>query len=183
MNRLQQRYQDEIKLKLKKEFNIVNEMEIPKLKKIVVNMGIGDISKDKQSKAKVEDYLTQICGQKVQARPAKKSIAEFSIREGDTIGYRATLRGSRAYDFIDKLCSVILPRVRDFQGISSKSFDESGNYNFGLREQIIFPEIVYDKIDKIRGLQITINTSAKTKQEAYRLLQEMGMPFEKEEKK
>ena len=180
MNRLQQKYQDEIRAKLKQEFNIANEMDIPKLEKITINMGVGDISKDKVSKAKVHDYLTALSGQKVQGRPAKKSIAEFSIREGDTIGFRSTIRGKRAYEFFDKLVSVVLPRVRDFQGVSASSFDSSGNYNFGIKEQTIFPEVDYDKIDKIRGLQITINTTAKNKDQAYRLLQEMGMPFEKE---
>ena len=183
MNRLQKLYQDKIKQQLQKELKITNPMAVPKLEKIVVNMGTGDLSKDKIGLKKVLAYISMITGQKPQIRSAKKSIAEFSIRDGDTIGVRVTLRGSRAYDFLDRLISIVLPRVRDFQGVSLKSFDGHGNYNLGIKEQIIFPEIDYDTIDRVRGLQITINTTAKDNAGGLALLKSFNMPFEKNKNK
>jgi large subunit ribosomal protein L5 len=180
MNRLQTLYRDKIRAKLKKDLQLENEMQVPQVTKIVINMGIGDTIKDKQAQAKVFSYMEQICGQKPQAKPAKKSIAEFSIRQGDTVGVCATLRGQRKYEFLDKLISVVLPRVRDFQGVNKNSFDARGNYTLGVKEQIIFPEVNYDKIDKIRSLQVTICTTATSPKEAQMLLKEMGMPFAKE---
>ena len=183
MNRLQEKYQKEILPQLKKELEIANNMAVPKLAKIVINMGMGDASKDKQIQDKIMAYMTQIAGQRPQFRKAKKSIADFGVREGDAVGIKTTLRGERMYEFYDKLCSIVLPRLRDFQGVSLKAFDRQGNYNLGLSEQIVFPEVVYDTIDRVRGLQITITTTAKNRDEAYLLLRYLGMPFEKEEEK
>jgi large subunit ribosomal protein L5 len=181
MNRLQKQYQDNILPALKKELNLDNDLAAPRLEKIVINMGIGDISKDKTNRTKIINYFTQIAGQKPALCPAKKAIAEFGIRQGDAIGIRATLRGDRMYQFLDKLISIVLPRVRDFQGIKPSAFDNQGNYNLGLTEQIIFPEVKYDTIDRVRGLQITIKIKNANQQSAYSMLKQMGMPFEKEE--
>ncbi len=182
MNRLQEHYQKQVLPQLKKELNIDNDFAVPRLEKIVVNMGIGDVSKDKQARDKIFDYIGKLTGQKPQIRSAKKAIANFGIRIGDPVGVRVTLRGERAYAFLDRLNSIVLPRVRDFQGIKLSAFDEAGNYNLGLAEQIIFPEVEYDTIDRVRGLQITITTTAKNKEESYVLLKALGMPFEKQEK-
>jgi large subunit ribosomal protein L5 len=181
MNRLYTLYQDTIIKELTKEFGYTNKMAVPKITKVIVNMGIGDVARDKTQRDKVQKYLTQMTGQVPMFCPAKRSIAEFSIRQGDPIGIRSTLRGDRMYDFLDKLIHVVLPRVRDFQGISRTGFDGHGNYNLGLKEQIIFPEVNYDTIDRVRGLQVTICTTAKTNKETFQLLSHFGMPFEKEE--
>jgi len=182
MNRLQQLYQEKIAPELKKELGLKNVMAVPRLKKIVVNMGTGDASKDKAVLDKIVGYIGKISGQKPQTRQAAKSIAEFGVRKNDPIGVRVTLRGVRMYEFFDKLVSIVLPRVRDFQGVKATAFDQQGNYNLGLSEQIIFSEVDYDTIDRVRGLQITVNTTAKDKESAYLLLKYLGMPFEKEEK-
>ncbi len=180
MNRLKKFYQDKVLKDLKKDLGFANDFSVPRLTKIIVNMGIGDVAKDKQAREKIMKYMAKITGQKPQICKAKKSVAEFSIREGEPIGVKTTLRGDRAYAFLDKLISIVLPRVRDFQGVKRSSFDRNGNYNFGLVEQVIFPEINYDDLDKTRGLQITINTTASQPKEAFMLLQKLGMPFEKE---
>src|SRR5437773_11359432 len=177
MARLKKRYQKDIAPAIAKEFGIKNPMAIPRLDKIVVNMGMGEaIANAKVLDTAVEE-LKSIVGQKPVITKAKKSIASFKLRQGMPIGVMVTLRGERMYEFVDRLISVALPRVRDFQGLSPNSFDGRGNYNIGLREQLIFPEIDYDRIDKLRGLQVTIATTARSDEEARRLLQLMGMPF------
>lgn len=179
MNRLKERYKNEIVKSLMKKFNYRNVMEVPKIEKIVINMGVGDaVSNPKALDSAVEE-LTLITGQKPLITRAKKSIAGFRLRAGMPIGAKVTLRGERMYDFLDKLISVALPRVRDFRGVSSKSFDGRGNYTLGIKEQLIFPEIDYDKINKVRGMDIVIVTTAKTDEEARELLAELGMPFQK----
>lgn len=175
--RLLERYRKEIAPTLTKEFNYTNAMQVPHLNKVVVNIGIGEaLSNAKALDAAVKD-LTTITGQKPIVRKAKKSIATFKLREGSAIGVKVTLRGDRMYWFLDRLMNAALPRVRDFRGVPSDAFDGRGNYTLGLREQLIFPEIEYDAIDKLRGMEITIVTSARNDQEARRLLQLMGMPF------
>lgn len=160
-----------------KEFSYANAMELPQVKKVVVNIGLGEaLSNAKALDAAVKD-LTTITGQKPLVRKAKKSIATFKLREGNAIGVKVTLRGERMYWFLDRLMNTALPRVRDFRGVPRDAFDGRGNYTLGLREQLIFPEIDYDAIDKLRGMEITIVTSAKNDEEARRLLQLMGMPF------
>lgn len=177
MPRLKEKYLKEIRPVLKERFNYNNVMEIPKLEKVVVNMGLGEaIQNPKALDAAVTD-LTAITGQKPVVTRAKKSIAAFKLRTGMPIGVKVTLRGDRMYEFVDKLISVSLPRVRDFKGVSPKAFDGRGNYTLGLREQLIFPEIEYDKIDKLRGLEVGFVTSAQTDEESRELLRLMGMPF------
>ena len=177
MSQLKTYYHDSVVPKLKEKFNYENPMEIPKITKIVVNMGLGEaIHNIKIIEAAVEE-LKQIAGQQPVVTRAKKSIAAFKLREGMPIGCMVTLRKKRMYDFLNKLINVALPRVRDFRGISGKAFDGSGNYSLGIKEQLIFPEIDYDKIDKIKGLNISIVTSAKTNEEGKELLKLMGMPF------
>ncbi len=179
MNRLQVKYNDEIKNSLAEKFQYKSVMEIPKIEKIVLNMGVGDaVSNSKLLDAAVED-LAVITGQKPILTKAKKSIATFKLREGMPIGCKVTLRGEKMYDFLDKLISVSLPRVRDFRGISAKSFDGRGNYTLGVKEQLIFPEINYDKVVKLRGMDIVIVTTAKTDEESRELLGALGMPFKK----
>lgn len=179
MNRLQEKYQQSINGILQKEFNFKNIMAVPRLVKIVVNVGIGEISREKQSLDKAKAVMAALTGQQPSLRSAKKAIAEFKTRQGDIIGLTTVLRGKRMYQFFDKLISLVLPRVRDFNGVKRDAFDDRGNYTLGLREQIIFPEVDYDKIDKVRGLEITIVTTAKDKQKALRLLELFGMPFMK----
>jgi large subunit ribosomal protein L5 len=175
--RLLERYRKEITPALIKEFNYTNPMQVPHVNKVVVNIGLGEaLSNAKALDAAVKD-LTTITGQKPIVRKAKKSIATFKLREGNAIGVKVTLRGERMYWFLDRLMSAALPRVRDFRGVPRDAFDGRGNYTLGLREQLIFPEIDYDAIDKLRGMEITIVTSAKNDEEARRLLQLMGMPF------
>lgn len=182
MNRLQEKYQQSIINTLQKEFNIKNKLAIPKLVKIVVNVGIGEITREKPSLEKAKTVLAIMTGQKPAPKLAKKAIAEFKTRQGDVVGLAVILRGNRMYQFLDKLVSLVLPRVRDFNGVKRHAFDGRGNYTLGLTEQIIFPEVDYDKIDKVRGLEITIVTTAKDNQQALRLLELMGMPFRKEQR-
>jgi large subunit ribosomal protein L5 len=174
------KYTDEVRPALVKEFNYTNEMQVPKVEKIVVNVGVGRESADNP---KVLDFavgdITTITGQKPVITKAKKSIANFKLREDRPIGVRVTLRGPRMYDFLDRLINLALPRVRDFRGVPADAFDGRGNYTLGLREQLIFPEIEYDKIDKVRGLEVTIVTTAKTDDEGRALLRLFGMPFVK----
>lgn len=175
--RLLERFRKEITPTLTKEFNYLNPMQVPHVNKVVVNIGIGEaLANAKALDAAVKD-LTTITGQKPLVRKAKKSIATFKLREGQAIGVKVTLRGERMYYFLDRLMTAALPRVRDFRGVPRDAFDGRGNYTLGLREQLIFPEIDYDAIDKLRGMEITIVTSAKNDEEARRLLQLMGMPF------
>ena len=179
MNRLKAKYNEEIIPSLKEKFNYSNVMEIPKLDKIVINMGVGDATTNsKLLEAAVED-LKIITGQQPVITKSKKAIAGFKLREGQGIGCKVTLRGENMYNFLDKLISITLPRVRDFRGISNKSFDGRGNYTLGLTEQLIFSEIEYDKVVKVRGMDIVFVTTAKTNEEALALLQGFGMPFKK----
>ena len=179
MNRLKEKYKNEIVPNLIKKHNYNTIMEVPKLEKIVVNMGVGDATgNSKLLEAAVKD-LSLITGQKPVVTKAKKSIAGFKVREGQAIGCKVTLRGENMYNFLDKLISITLPRVRDFRGISPKSFDGRGNYTLGLNEQLIFSEIVYDDVVKVRGMDIVFVTTAKTNEEAYDLLKGFGMPFKK----
>src|SRR3954452_13543044 len=175
--RLKTRYLEEIRPTLVNELKYANVMQAPKLEKIVVNIGIGEaISNAKALDAATAD-LQSITGQKPITKKAKKSIAQFRLREGMTVGIMVTLRGDRMYEFLDRLVNAALPRLRDFQGVPTRSFDGRGNYSMGLREQLVFPEIDYDKIDKLRGLEITMVTSARTDQESRRLLELLGVPF------
>ena len=175
-----QRYQDEIVPTLMQSLGLDNVMEVPRLQKVVVNIGVGEaLDNAKALDAAVAD-LTKVAGQKPIVTKARKSIANFKLREGRVIGVKVTMRGERMWSFLDRLINVALPRVRDFRGISPNSFDGRGNYTVGLREQLVFPEIEYDKIDKIRGLEITIVTSAKTDEAGKQLLNMLGMPFRKE---
>jgi large subunit ribosomal protein L5 len=174
---LKERYRQEIISQMIKKYNYKNVMQVPGLTKVVVNMGVGEaIQNAKSLEAAVSD-MTTITGQRPVVTKARKSIAAFKLREGMKIGCKVTLRGNRMYDFVDKLVNVVLPRVRDFRGISPRAFDGRGNYTLGLREQVIFPEIEYDKIDKVRGMDITVVTTAKTDEEARDLLRLVGMPF------
>jgi large subunit ribosomal protein L5 len=180
MNIMKERYQKEISPALMKQLGLTNVMEIPRVKKVVVNIGLGEaLDNPKALDAAVVD-LTAIAGQKPVITKARKSIANFKLREGRAIGTAVTLRGERMWSFLDRLMNIVLPRVRDFRGVSTESFDGRGNYTLGLREQIIFPEIEYDKVDKVRGLEITIVTSAQTDDQALALLQLLGMPFRKD---
>ncbi|MDD4387973.1 MAG: 50S ribosomal protein L5 [Bacilli bacterium] len=179
MNRVRKEYNDKVKPALMKKFSYKSIMEVPKIEKIIVNMGVGDaIHNSKLLDAAVED-LTQITGQKPIITKAKKSIAAFKLRAGVAIGCKVTLRGERMYDFYDKLISAALPRVRDFRGLSKNSFDGRGNYTIGIREQLIFPEINYDKVVKVRGMDVVIVTTTKTDEEGRELLSLLGMPFRK----
>ena len=175
--RLKTRYVEEVRPALVNELNYANIMQAPRLEKIVVNIGIGEsISNNKALDAATGD-LQAITGQKPISKKAKKSIAQFRLREGMTVGIMVTLRGDRMYEFLDRLVNAALPRLRDFQGVPTRSFDGRGNYSMGLREQLVFPEIDYDKIDKLRGLEITMVTSARTDQEGRKLLEMLGVPF------
>ena len=177
-NQTAKRYKEEIVPALQKEFEYKNVNEVPKLVKIVLNMGLGDVKDNSKSFNIAVDELTLIAGQKPVATKAKKAIAAFKIREGVNIGCKVTLRSGKMYDFAYKLFNVSLPRVRDFRGVSNNSFDGRGNYSMGIKEQLIFPEIEYDKIDKIRGMDIIFVTTAKTDEEAKELLSLLGMPFQ-----
>ncbi len=175
---LRQRYEEEVRPALVKEFDYQNPMEVPRVTKITVNIGLGEaLTNSKAVEAAVAD-LTTITGQKPVVTKAKRSIAQFKIREGNTIGCKVTLRGQRMWDFLERLTRLALPRIRDFRGVPSKSFDGRGNYSLGLREQLAFPEIDYDKVDRLRGLEMTVVTTAKTDEEGQRLLALLGMPFE-----
>lgn len=179
MGTLKDVYTNECVPALKEEFGYTNAMEIPKIEKIVLNMGLGEAVQNPKIVEGAAEELSRIAGQKAVVTKAKKSIATFKLREGMPIGCRVTLRGDKMFDFLSKLVNIALPRVRDFRGLSTKTFDGRGNFSMGVKEQIIFPEIDYDKIDKIKGLNITIVTSAKTDKEAFFLLNRMGMPFKK----
>ncbi len=179
MNRLQEKYNNEIKASLMKKFGYSSVMEAPKLVKIVINLGVGDAISEPKHLDEAVSELTAIAGQKPVVTKAKKSIANFKLREGMAIGCKVDLRGEKMYDFLDKLVNISLPRVRDFRGVSTTAFDGRGNYTLGVKEQIIFPEIQYDKVNKVRGMDIVIVTTAKTDEEARALLQELGMPFAK----
>ena len=179
MNRLVEKYKKEVVPSLIEKHNYKTVMLVPKIEKIVVNMGVGDaVANSKMLEAAVSD-LEKITGLKAVETKAKKSIASFKIREGHKIGCKVTLRGEKMYDFLDKLISISLPRVRDFRGLSPKSFDGRGNYTIGIKEQLIFPEINFDEVEKVRGMDIVIVTTAKTNEEAYDLLKELGVPFRK----
>jgi large subunit ribosomal protein L5 len=179
-NWLKERYTQEIAPDLAKSLNLDNVMQVPRIQKVVVNIGLGEaLDNPKSLEAAVED-LTKITGQRPVVTKARKSIANFKLREGRAIGVKVTLRGERMWNFLDRLMNIALPRTRDFRGISPNSFDGRGNYTLGLREQLVFPEIDYDMIDKIRGMEITIVTSAETDDAARQLLTQLGMPFKKE---
>ena len=179
MNRLEEKYKTEVVPSLKEKHNYSSVMMVPRIEKIVVNMGVGDaVQNSKMLDAAISD-LEKITGLKPVATKAKKSIAGFKVREGNKIGCKVTSRGERMYTFLDKLISIALPNVRDFRGVSSKSFDGRGNYTLGIKEQLIFPEINFDEVVKVRGMDIVIVTTARTNEEAYDLLKELGVPFRK----
>jgi large subunit ribosomal protein L5 len=175
--RLKEQYEREIRPRLKEELGLRSIMQVPKIEKITLNMGVGEAKTDaKQLDAAIEE-LTTIAGQRAQVRRARKSVAQFKIREGMPIGAKVTLRGARMYEFLDRLISIALPRIRDFRGLNPRSFDGRGNYSLGVREQLIFPEINYDDIQQVRGLDVTITTTAETDDHARALLTAIGMPF------
>lgn len=175
--RLKERYQREIVPSLTKEFNFSNPMQVPRVEKVVINIGMGEALQNAKSMDAALADLTAIAGQKPVVTRARKSIANFKLREGQPIGAMVTLRGERMYEFLDRLISIALPRIRDFRGVSRRSFDGRGNYSIGLREQIVFPEVDYDRVDKLRGLEVAIVTTARNDNEGYALLKNMGMPF------
>jgi large subunit ribosomal protein L5 len=175
--RLKTLFEQDLRGRLKDELALSSVMEVPRLEKITLNMGVGEAKTDAKQLDSAIEELTIIAGQRAQVRRARKSIAQFKIREGMPIGARVTLRGARMYEFLDRLVSIALPRIRDFRGLSPRSFDGRGNYSLGIREQIIFPEINYDDIQQVRGLDVAITTSAKTDDEALALLRGLGMPF------
>ena len=177
MARLKEKYTEEIKSSLKEKLGLNNVMEVPKIKKITLNMGVGEAAQDKKTIEKAVADLERLSGQKAIVTRARKSVASFKIREGMPIGVKVTLRRERMYEFLDRLISVALPRVRDFRGLNRKSFDGNGNYSLGVKEQIIFPEIDFDKVDKIRGLDISITTTAKNDEEGLALLKEFNFPI------
>ncbi|GAA0360490.1 50S ribosomal protein L5 [Alkalibacterium iburiense] len=179
MTRLKEKYNNDVRPSLVEKFDYKSVMEAPKVEKIVVNMGVGDAVSNTKNLDKAVEELTLISGQKPVVTKAKKSIAGFRLREGMPIGTKVTLRGDRMYDFLDKLVSVSLPRVRDFRGVSKNAFDGRGNYTLGVKEQLIFPELDYDDVDKVRGMDIVIVTSAQTDEEARELLGQLGMPFQR----
>ncbi|MBQ7288034.1 MAG: 50S ribosomal protein L5 [Candidatus Gastranaerophilales bacterium] len=174
---LKDRYKNEVRAKLKEEFAYKNEMQIPKMAKIVLNMGVGEASHNSKLAETIVNQLTKIAGQKALSTKAKKSIASYKLREGMPVGAMVTLRGERMYDFFQKLVCVVLPRIRDFRGVSPKSFDGRGNYTFCLKEQSLFPEIHYDEVDIVKGMNVSIITTATTDDEARALLKYLGMPF------
>lgn len=179
VNRLQVKYENEVRQALNEKYNYTSVMQIPAVSKIVINIGVGDATQDSKRLEEAVSELAQITGQKPVITKAKKSIATFKVREGQEIGCKVTLRGLRMWDFLDKLVSIALPRVRDFRGVSKNAFDGRGNYTLGIKEQLIFPEIEYDKVAKVRGMDIVIVTTAKNDREAYTLLELLGMPFHK----
>ena len=175
--RLKERYRSEIVPAMREQFGYTNVMQVPRVTKVTLNMGVGAGTQDAKQMEEAANQLGQITGQKAQVRRARKSVANFKLRAGMPVGLRVTLRGDLMYEMLDRLISIALPRIRDFQGISAKGFDGRGNYNLGVKEQIIFPEIDYDKIDRLRGMDIAITTTAKTDDEGRALLKLMGMPF------
>jgi large subunit ribosomal protein L5 len=178
--RLKTKYSDEIRPALIERFGYSTPMQAPKIEKITVNMGVGDAKTDSRLLQEATTQLARISGQQPSIRRARKSIANFKLREGMAVGVSVTLRGERAYEFLDRLLSIAIPRIRDFRGLSPRSFDGRGNYNMGVKEQIIFPEIDYDKVDQVRGLDIAITTSAQTDEESFALLEAVGMPFSRD---
>jgi large subunit ribosomal protein L5 len=178
--RLKVRYLEEIRPALMQRFGYSSIMQVPRIEKITLNMGVGDAKQDSKMLEAAQEQLATIAGQKPSVRRARKSIANFKLREGMPVGLAVTLRDARAYEFLDRLMSVAIPRIRDFRGLKANAFDGRGNYSLGIREQIIFPEIDYDAVDQVRGLDVTITTSAKTDVEAFALLEAFGMPFTKE---
>jgi large subunit ribosomal protein L5 len=181
MPRLRDHYRNVVVSKLKEKFGYTSVMQVPHIEKITINMGVGEAAADKKILQNAINDLEKITGQKVQATLSRKSIAGFKIRENWPIGCKVTLRREKMYEFLDRLITIALPRVRDFRGISARSFDGRGNYSLGLKEQIVFPEIEYDKIDALRGMDITITTSARTNKEAFALLQAFNFPFREKE--
>src|SRR5689334_7504405 len=181
MARLKTDYNDRIRPELQQRFGYSSVMQVPKIEKIVLNMGVGEAKQDSKMLDNAAEQLGTIAGQKPNVRRARKSIAAFKLRDGMPVGLSVTLRQERAYEFLDRLLSVAIPRIRDFRGLKTTSFDGRGNYTIGVREQIIFPEIDYDAVDQVRGLDVTITTSAKTDEEALALLDAFGMPFTREE--
>ena len=180
MNRMKERYDTEVVPALMKALNLTNIMEVPRISKVVVNIGLGEAMDNPKALEAASSDVTAITGQKPVITKARKSIANFKLREGRAIGVAVTLRGERMWSFLDRLMNIVLPRVRDFRGVSAKAFDGRGNYTLGLREQIIFPEIEYDKVDRVRGMEITIVTTARTDDHAATLLKLLGMPFRKD---
>ena len=178
--RLKTRYQEEIRPQLVERFGYTTPMQAPRILKVTVNMGVGDAKQDSKMLESATEQLATITGQKPNVRRARKSIAQFKVRDGMPVGVAVTLRGERSYEFLDRLMSIAIPRIRDFRGLSPRSFDGRGNYSLGVREQIIFPEVDYDEIDQVRGLDITITTTAQSDDEAFALLEALGMPFSKE---
>jgi large subunit ribosomal protein L5 len=179
MARLRKHYDEVVRKKLAEKFGYGNPMAIPRLTKIVINMGVGEASQDKKKIEGAVDNLAAIAGQKPVITKSRKAIANFKLRENQMVGCSVTLRKARMYEFLDRLINIAMPRIRDFRGVSAKSFDGAGNYNMGLKEQIVFPEINYDKVDKVRGMNITICTTARTDDEARALLEGFDMPFQK----
>ncbi|MCF7802531.1 MAG: 50S ribosomal protein L5 [Candidatus Marinimicrobia bacterium] len=177
--RMRQKYVDDVVTVLMDKFKYVNPLQVPKLQKISINIGLGNAKEDPNALKNAQAELETITGQKPVVTKARNSISNFKIREGDPVGVKVTLRGKRMWEFLDRLTSMALPRVRDFNGVSDRAFDGRGNYTLGVKEQIIFPEIDYDKIDKVRGMDINITTSAETDEEALELLKHLGMPFRK----
>ncbi|MCL4240577.1 MAG: 50S ribosomal protein L5 [Dehalococcoidia bacterium] len=177
--RMKERYQSDVAPALREQYSYGNVMEIPRITKINVNIGLGEALTDANALDKAADEVAAITGQKAMITRAKRSIANFRLREGNPIGVMTTLRGDRMYEFLDRLVSAALPRIRDFQGLNPNAFDGRGNYSLGVREQLIFPEIEYDRVDKVRGMQVTIVTTAKTDEEGRKLLELMGLPFRK----
>lgn len=176
---LKKKYQEDVKKALKAKFGYENDLKIPRLNKVVLNMGVGEASHNSKLAESIEAQLSKIAGQKCVVTKAKKSIASYKLREGMPVGAMVTLRGERMYDFLQKLICVVLPRIRDFRGVSSKSFDGRGNYTLGLKEQSLFPEITYEEVDLVKGMNISIITTAETDEEGRALLTELGMPFKK----
>jgi large subunit ribosomal protein L5 len=178
--RLKQRYLEEIQPALMQRFGYSTPMQAPRIAKVTVNMGVGDAKQDSKVLEAATEQLATITGQKPNIRRARKSIAQFKVREGMPVGVAVTLRGERSYEFLDRLMSIAIPRIRDFRGLSPRSFDGRGNYSLGVREQIIFPEVDYDEVDQTRGLDITITTTASSDEESFALLEALGMPFSRE---
>jgi large subunit ribosomal protein L5 len=180
MARLKDAYNERIRALLIEKFGYTSPMQAPKLAKITVNMGVGEAKQDAKMLAAAKEQLAAIAGQQPNVRRARKSVAAFKLREGMPVGLSVTLRGERAYEFLDRLTAIAIPRIRDFRGLSPRSFDGRGNYSMGVREQIIFPEIDYDNIDQVRGMDVTITTTAQTDAEAFALLDALGMPFSRD---
>jgi large subunit ribosomal protein L5 len=178
--RLKTKYLDEIRPALVERFGYTTPMQAPKIVKVTINMGVGDAKQDSKMLEAATEQLATITGQKPNVRRARKSIAQFKVREGMPVGVAVTLRGERSYEFLDRLMSVAIPRIRDFRGLNPRAFDGRGNYSMGVREQIIFPEVDYDEVDQVRGLDITITTTASSDEEAFALLEAIGMPFARE---